>query len=111
MQKIRFARMVRLIMQNEHLLAIYTGVMQFLEKMDPHGRPCIFLCAYYLDCCCDIMRTASMLYLHRNTVKYRIHKISTLLGYDISDSNESTNLIVACAVSRLHDAEKMSKKF
>lgn len=111
MQKIRFARMVRLIMQNEHLLAIYTGVIQFLEKMDPHGRPCIFLCAYYLDCCCDIMRTASMLYLHRNTVKYRIHKISTLLGYDISDSNESMNLIVACAVSRLHNAEKMSKKF
>ncbi|MEE8806837.1 MAG: helix-turn-helix domain-containing protein [Lactimicrobium sp.] len=112
MQKIRFARMVRLTMENDNLLAVYTGVMQFLEKEDPHAEPCTLLCTYYLDCRCDVAGTAAMLYLHRNTVKYRIRKISALLGYDITDSNENINLIVACALNRLYRAEeKMSKKF
>lgn len=39
----------------------------------------------YLDCHCSIMETANRLYLHRNTVRYRIKKCEEMLGNDLSD--------------------------
>ncbi len=40
----------------------------------------------YLDCHCSIMETANRLYLHRNTVRYRIKKCEEIMGNDLSDS-------------------------
>lgn len=40
----------------------------------------------YLDCRCSIMETANHLYLHRNTVRYRIKKCQEILGNDLSDA-------------------------
>ena len=39
----------------------------------------------YLDCHCSIMETANRLYLHRNTVRYRIKKCEEILDNDLSD--------------------------
>lgn len=39
----------------------------------------------YLDCHCSIMETANRLYLHRNTVRYRIKKCEEILENDLSD--------------------------
>lgn len=39
----------------------------------------------YLDCKCSITETANTMFLHRNTVKYRIRKCKELLGRDFSD--------------------------
>ncbi len=39
----------------------------------------------YLDCRCSIMETANRLFLHRNTVRYRIKKCEEILDNDLSD--------------------------
>lgn len=39
----------------------------------------------YLDCHCSIMETANRMYLHRNTVRYRIKKCEEILNNDLSD--------------------------
>lgn len=39
----------------------------------------------YLDCHCSIMETANRLYLHRNTVRYRIKKCEEILESDLND--------------------------
>lgn len=39
----------------------------------------------YLDCHCSIMETANRMYLHRNTVRYRIKKCEEILENDLSD--------------------------
>lgn len=41
----------------------------------------------YLDCRCSITGTANHMFLHRNTVKYRIKKCEEILGREIVDAN------------------------
>lgn len=41
----------------------------------------------YLDCRCSIMETANRLYLHRNTVRYRIKKCEELLKHNLDDAD------------------------
>lgn len=49
----------------------------------------------YLDCQCEITRTANTLFIHRNTVKYRIQRIEEILECDISSPENSLNLRIA----------------
>ncbi len=41
----------------------------------------------YLDCRCSVTETANHMFLHRNTIKYRIKKCEEILGREISDAN------------------------
>jgi DNA-binding PucR family transcriptional regulator len=50
-------------------------------------------------------RTAAQLYLHRNTVAYRITKVLDVLGIDLDDPNQFLALYLACyAQSMPHGA-------
>ena len=40
----------------------------------------------YLACEASVQKTAKQLYLHRNTVSYRLHRITDLCQVDLSDS-------------------------
>jgi purine catabolism regulator len=49
----------------------------------------------YLDYHCEISKTAKKLFVHRNTVKYRIAKCEETLGYSVHDSENSLHLRMA----------------
>ena len=49
----------------------------------------------YLDNNCEIAHTSRKLYVHRNTVKYRIAKCEDILGYSVHDSQSSLHLRLA----------------
>ncbi|MED3564159.1 PucR family transcriptional regulator [Bacillus xiapuensis] len=49
----------------------------------------------YLDNNCEIAITSRKLYVHRNTVKYRIAKCEEILNYSIHDSQDSLQLRIA----------------
>lgn len=49
----------------------------------------------YLDNHCEITRTAAILYLHRNTVSYRIKKCEEILNVSVKDPEVSLNLRLA----------------
>ena len=49
----------------------------------------------YLDHHCEISKTAKKLFVHRNTVKYRIAKCEDILGYSVHDSENSLHLRMA----------------
>ena len=63
------------------------------------------LSVYLLDAQANVSRTAELLYLHKNTVKYRLHKINSLLGYRVTKMPESNQLYTALAVRRLLDGQ------
>src|SRR5699024_1404459 len=52
----------------------------------------------YLDCQCEISETARKLYIHRNTVKYRIEKMQELLEMNFRDPADSLRLRVALMI-------------
>ncbi len=63
------------------------------------------ICTYYLDTKASITETAQKMYLHRNTVKYRLKRIGEFLGCSLSDPVVSSFLIVYGGMCRLlkHD--------
>lgn len=59
------------------------------------------LSVYLLDSEMSVTLTSELLHIHKNTVKYRIHRISNLLGYRVDKMPELLELYKACAVRRL----------
>ena len=51
----------------------------------------------YLDLNCNITDTANALFIHRNTVKYRISRCEEILGRDITEPNYSLQLRLSLA--------------
>lgn len=59
------------------------------------------LCVYLLDAESSVSRTAELLYLHKNTVKYRLQRIGARLGHGVNKMPESFALYRACALRRM----------
>lgn len=59
------------------------------------------LAVFLLDADSSVTMTSELLYLHKNTVKYRIRRISNLLGHKPDKMPEMLELYKACAVRRL----------
>jgi sugar diacid utilization regulator len=68
-----------------------------LERLGPaRGETAIRTLAAYLDQQGSIVRTASVLHLHRNAVAYRLRRITDLLGVDLDDPDQRLALQLAC---------------
>ncbi|MCF0131397.1 MAG: PucR family transcriptional regulator ligand-binding domain-containing protein [Pseudobutyrivibrio sp.] len=48
----------------------------------------------------SISKVSSVMYIHKNTIAYRMNKIRELLGTDIDSMQEKTNLYIACLIHR-----------
>ncbi|GAK41060.1 PucR family transcriptional regulator ligand-binding domain-containing protein [Paenibacillus urinalis] len=59
------------------------------------------LTTYLLDAKGNLDDCAKLLYVHKNTVKYRIKKISEHIGYDITMNSEFYDVYLACMIYRL----------
>ncbi|MEG2601817.1 MAG: helix-turn-helix domain-containing protein, partial [Carnobacterium sp.] len=57
----------------------------------------------YLESQCEITITAKKLFIHRNTVKYRIAKCEELFESPINDPKLSLNLRLALVLSDTED--------
>lgn len=56
---------------------------------------------YLLDCNASVSRTAQRLFLHKNTVKYRLQRLSDLLGFHVEHMPEAMALYRGTALARL----------
>lgn len=63
------------------------------------------LCTYLLDAGSSTQRTGELLHLHRNTVKYHIGKLRTLLAVDLDTMPEAMQVYTAAALWRLMHSE------
>ena len=57
----------------------------------------------YLDHNCNANATAEALYIHRNTMRYRMEKIKRILDVDINDMSVFLELKLAFAIRRYRD--------
>lgn len=59
------------------------------------------LALYLLDAASSVSLTSDYLYVHKNTIKYRINQINEYLNFDINKMPEHYNLYCAVAIERL----------
>lgn len=55
----------------------------------------------YFECGSSVKTTSEKLFLHRNTVNYKLSKIQDILGCDLSDFNTKTELLIALKLKEI----------
>ena len=72
------------------------------------GEPALLLTleCFLLDAGMSVTQAAERMYLHKNTVKYRLQRIADQLGFVPGDFPETMPLFTACALNRLLRQEK-----
>lgn len=59
------------------------------------------LCVYLMDAESNTKRTGEILFLHKNSINYRLNRIKGILGFEISQMPEAIEIYRAAAVFRL----------
>ena len=65
---------------------------------DAHGTELCVTLQVYLEQAKSLARTAELLYVHRNTVRYRINKCMELMNTDLEDGNEIFAFILSLRI-------------
>jgi len=87
--------LIRLIPE-ENLLKFYENTLLTLSyPKNGEEEDLVNTLIVYLDNSCHIAITSRKLYVHRNTVKYRISKCEEILGHSIQDAQKSLHLRMA----------------
>ncbi|HLS74719.1 MAG TPA: helix-turn-helix domain-containing protein [Actinomycetaceae bacterium] len=83
---------------NDARRTLLTDVYQPLQKV---GGPLLTTLSTYLNEGRSLEATARLLYVHPNTVRYRLRRIATVTGWDPVDAREGFVLQIAIAVGQL----------
>ncbi|NIL29137.1 PucR family transcriptional regulator [Bacillus thuringiensis] len=92
---------LRMIPQ-EQLKKFYESTLQSLANENEKDHAVLLhTLSVYLETHCAISETAKRLFLHRNTVIYRLEKCEEILGRNIKDPNETLQLRIAFRIKPL----------
>lgn len=105
MQEIRFAMECRMIIEKGEAetagrISVLDALYEAGDGMELRKTLGVFL----IDGDGSVTQTAKLLFLHKNTVKYRLQKISDCLGYRVGRMPESFPAYYATALERLLDS-------
>ncbi len=102
LQEITFAGSCReTVSQGEEAIMKALSVLKPLESEREGAELIRTLQVYLLDSGRSALRTAELLYFHKNTVKYRLQRAGERLGYSVDKLPETFALYTACAIRRL----------
>ncbi len=91
-------RAIDLSVQGEEVVEEWMSVIAPVLEDSESART---LMTFLLDAKGNFEECGKLLFIHKNTVKYRIKKISELLGYDITMNSEFYDVYLACMIYRL----------
>ncbi|HDR8494416.1 TPA: helix-turn-helix domain-containing protein, partial [Bacillus cereus] len=92
---------LRMIPQ-EQLKKFYESTLHSLANENEKDHAVLLhTLSVYLETHCAISETAKRLFLHRNTVIYRLEKCEEILGRNIKDPNETLQLRIAFRIKPL----------
>ena len=75
--------------------------LRFLQEFSEDAELLHTLIVYLLDAGSGITRCAELLFVHKNTIKYRMSRIGVCLGYPADKEPEKFSLYRAAAIHRL----------
>jgi PAS domain S-box-containing protein len=75
---------------------VHEWIGALIEYDHSHGLELVKTLTVYLEGACGIESAAQALFVHRNTLRYRLTKISQILGRDLADADDRFQLELAC---------------
>ena len=80
---------------------VYKNILAPLFSENDGDQLLETLAAYYLDAGCEVKETAGLLFIHRNTIQYRLNKICSITNFQTGDPMAASLLQQAVACYRL----------
>ena len=96
---ISFAKACQQMIDDKESFSQYLSILKLLEESSSDLVPT--LSTYLLDTPSNMGQTASHLFIHLNTVKYRLHQIHNLTGYDPGKLPDAYPLYMVVSLKRL----------
>ncbi len=96
-----FARQLKHLQADEQECKRILGIIEPLTKDKKHDLM-ETLFTYYFLAERESKTTAELLYVHRNTIQYRLQKIKELVSHDLNQLPDSIELYTACALHALN---------
>ncbi|MCQ4085654.1 PucR family transcriptional regulator [Saccharibacillus sp. JS10] len=94
----------------EHLRKFYTDTMQgFTDETLKDHQMLLQTLSVYMETHCQLAETAKRLYIHRNTVIYRLDKCEEIIGRSLKDPEETLRLRMAFRIKALLPEDALSK--
>lgn len=87
--------MLRMIPEKNLKLFYQNTLKGLADTTDKEKMDLIQTLAVYLENHCQISETAKQLYIHRNTVTYRLEKCEEIMGRNVKNPNETLKLRIA----------------
>jgi PAS domain S-box-containing protein len=75
---------------------VYEWIGALIDYDKLHGSELIKSLTQYLKESCATEATAKSLYIHRNTLRYRLSKVALITGRDLGDADQRFQLELAC---------------
>ncbi|CAI8849362.1 Purine catabolism regulatory protein [Bacillus licheniformis] len=85
----------------DDLKTFYTHALHQLASLPKDDPGLLQTLSVYLETHCQISETAKRLYIHRNTVIYRLEKCEELLGKSLKDADTTLRLRLALRIQML----------
>lgn len=85
----------------DDLKTFYTHALHQLASLPKDDQGLLQTLSVYLETHCQISETAKRLYVHRNTVIYRLEKCEELLGKSLKDADTTLRLRLALRIQML----------
>lgn len=103
LMQIQYAKLIRQkIDEGEASIKEILAILDFEMRDDEQKEELLrTLCVYLLDGDMRIQKSAELLFVHKNTVKYRIHLLQEKLHSRIDTMPDVQNFYMACALYRL----------
>lgn len=99
---IEFAKECRHIIENgDESVSEYLSVFDAIAERTASADFIETLCVFLLDAQSNVQSTSDKMFVHKNTIKYRIKTISDCLGFSVGTMPESEKLYKACGIRRL----------
>lgn len=90
---------INLMKEGERDIQYYLSMVSHLEKNDINLYDTLE--GYLIDYNTNIVKTSENMFLHKNTVQYRLNKIKELMGNDLFEFPAINQLTIAIAIKRI----------
>lgn len=94
--------LLRLSDQVEHRESLLSRPLRTLLAYDEkHGTELVRTLSAWLDHFCDVTAAADSVYVHKNTFRYRLHRLSELANIDLDDTEQRFSLMLQLRLREL----------
>lgn len=76
-------------------LLISSDIKHLIDLEGHYSFPLLETLRKYLDCNCSLQDTAAALFIHKNTMLYRLNIIKEIIRADLSDANDRIQLMIS----------------